>query len=120
MISLLKLQKNIYASLIAAPLLMSKISGVYNHVSKDTKFPYIHIGNMSASDASTKTTKAVHVTSRIHIYSREQGTKEVLELLEIVKETCNYMQFMACLVRQNKDGITYQVELKFRMYIEGV
>jgi hypothetical protein len=119
-----QLQKNIYKKLSSDYELASIITGVYNHLPQQTKFPYVHIGKIYASNYGSKTTKAMNVIIDINIYSRAQGNKEVLEVMSIVEriltasDNGRELDFIACELAQQSDGITYHLNSKFKAYIE--
>ena len=78
------LQKKIY-ELLTANLTYS----VYDiaAIPQNTQPPYIAIGDVSATNDSTKTYWGVEVTVTIHMWSKYEGLKEINDMMDAVTQT---------------------------------
>jgi hypothetical protein len=113
-------QKEIYKKLNDNIEIGYLVSGVYNHLPQNTQFPYIHIGKLTATDVSSKTSQAMSIIVEINI-SREKGSREALIIMEHVIAVLTYdnmTEFIGCEVEQLQDGVTYRLSSKFKTYKE--
>lgn len=80
------IQAAIYGKLTGNSTLMALITGVYDFVNADATFPYLTIGNLDATDASTFSKDAQSITLHIHAWSRVRGKKEAQLILSAVHD----------------------------------
>ncbi|MDQ1003966.1 hypothetical protein QFZ28_004366 [Neobacillus niacini] len=85
--ALLQLQTSLYNRLSNDSNLLSKVTGVYDAVPKNQSYPYIALGEDTASDWSTKTTIGEEITHTLHIWSRYDGKKEAKEIMNLILES---------------------------------
>jgi len=81
----LRVQKGIYDVLTKHEKLKSKVSGVFDHVPDNKKFPFVTIGDDNSEPWETKTFKGESVTHTIHCWSKEKGKLEVKEVMAEVR-----------------------------------
>lgn len=61
------------------------VTGVYDHVPETAGFPYITVGEATETSDNTHTTFGHQTTVTLHIWTRQRGHKQGLELLQSVK-----------------------------------
>ncbi len=81
----LETQKSLYAKLAGDSVLMALIKGVYEYVPQNAAYPYVTIGDVTANDDSAKGLKRYDLDVNLEIYSKAQGRKEVLDIIERLK-----------------------------------
>lgn len=64
--------------------LNSIITGVYDHVSKKTPYPYVTIGEPNPSPFETKTSYGENIPWVLHCYSTHNGKKETYDMLKLM------------------------------------
>ncbi len=84
--ALWQLQKEIFTKLSTDSTLTAMVSGVYENVPQDSAFPYVAISDMQSADWSTKTTKGAQVIIRVDAFTRERGSKKLLEIMTRVSD----------------------------------
>jgi hypothetical protein len=82
-----ELQTAIFAALIADSALVAELGGpkVFDEPPAGTQFPYITFGRTSVYDWSTGTEIGTEQLFTLHIWSKEKGRKEVLEIMELAR-----------------------------------
>ncbi|MCH8968043.1 MAG: DUF3168 domain-containing protein [Planctomycetes bacterium] len=60
---------------------MAMIQGVHDHVSQESPFPYVTIGDEIARDWSAAGVEGVEAMLVLHVWSRARGRKEVKQIL---------------------------------------
>ncbi len=115
--------------------LHGRLSGhvtVYDAVPQKASFPYVTIGEATATDWGTKTGDGTEVTVTVHTWSRYHGRKECLETMDTVLglvtggplALAGFSVVTAELelleVLEEPDGITRHGVQKFRFRIEEV
>ena len=122
-----EIQQGIYSTLNGDATLGSMVTGVYDRVKQKTDYPYVVIGDTSAQDWSTQTTKGLQSHVTIHVYSRQGGRKQALEIMSRLYELLHegsptvagqmlvQSRHESSEVSLERDGQTYHAELVFRM-----
>lgn len=82
--SLWPLQQAIVQRLESDTALAGKVTGVFDSVGKGTKFPYISIGEPTASPFKTKTTYGEEIVVVLQCWSTYAGKKEAYEVLNLM------------------------------------
>lgn len=126
---LLGLQKALYDRLKAKLTIP-----IYDAVPEGAAFPYITIGEDSATDWSTKLTPGQEVESTIHIWSRYAGMAEVKQLIDQVIQSltaapldltpfgwqCVVHALVYNATERDPDGITRHSVLRFRFRLQDI
>lgn len=83
----LELQKAIFAQLSTDAPLADLLGGpkVYDHAPADVAFPYVTFGRTSLFDWSTDTEGGSEQILTIHAWSKRQGKREALRIMEAVR-----------------------------------
>ncbi len=127
-----ELQKSVFSALNGASITDaggSAITGVFDDVPQDTAYPYIVIGEETASNISTKTLDMHEHTLTIHTWSQYRGRKEIKVIMEQIYDTLNNaslsvsggqavnmkQEFLTTLV--DADGITRHGIMRFRAVV---
>ena len=88
MSSAAELQKAIFAALGANAALTSVVgTRIFDHAPANAAFPYITFGRTSVYDWSTGTESGTEQLITLHAWSKSKGKKEVLEIMELARET---------------------------------
>lgn len=121
------LQVAVRQRLLADPILMAKIKGVFDSVPNDQAFPYVTIGDVTSSPYRTFDRFGEECTITLHIWSRYNGFKEAAEILDDLNriladtvfsvpgwdmEAC-YYNFSETL--RDPDGITRHIPVRYRV-----
>lgn len=126
------IQKAIYDKLTASSSLMMSISGIFNHVPQHTIFPYITIGKLSAADISNLDKSGVEYQITINIWSREAGTKQTADIMEIIYALLHEgsllmdgksivgMYIERTSIEIENDGLTYKGSIELRVVIMDI
>ena len=77
----LALQKTVFDTLDGDSTLQSLVTDVFDFVPENTAFPYVKIGEETATDNGTKTLQGNEHTLVIHSFSRYRGSKEIKEIM---------------------------------------
>jgi hypothetical protein len=85
--ALLQLQTSLYNRLSNDSNLLLKVKGVFDAVPKNQSYPYIALGEDTASDWSTKTNSGEEITHTLHVWSRYDGKKEAKEIMNLILES---------------------------------
>ena len=80
----IELQKAVVAALTRDNALVSSLGGakVYDHAPPHVSFPYITLGRTSLFDWSTGTESGEEQILTLHVWSKGQGKKQALEIIE--------------------------------------
>ncbi len=125
-----QLQKAVYVALDGDASLSALVNGVFDFVPEDTEFPYVVIGDAGTRDWSTVTTKGAEITLEIDSYSRERGSKELLEIMTLVQDilhdvnlaltghTLVNLRHTDSRITRERDGLTSRGTNIFRAVIE--
>ena len=72
-------------ALLADTDITDVVTGVYDHVPETAGFPYITVGEATETSDNTHNTFGHQTTVTLHIWTRQRGHKQGLELLQSVK-----------------------------------
>lgn len=116
----LALQKTIYQTLTGNADLASCVSGVFDKVPQRTVYPYIYIDSWLSEDWSSVTTEGLQHDISLHIWSRQGGKAECVEIIHKIHGllhladltiTAHKLILLRCVSTQTElmqDGITYR------------
>jgi hypothetical protein len=122
-------QKAIYEKLVASSTLMAAVSGVFDHVSQDTAFPFVIINDARAANISNLAKNGIEHRIRINIFSREAGKKQAATIMGIIEEILHNsglsvsgqslvsMEFIDSSIELENDGWTYRGTMDLRVII---
>ena len=81
------LQKAIFAALGAESALMALLGGakVFDQAPANTRFPYVTFGMTGIYDWSTATESGAEQLFILHVWSKSQGKKEALAIMEAIR-----------------------------------
>ena len=81
------LQKAIFAALLADSGLVAALGGgkVFDHAPAGVAFPYVTLGRASVYDWSTATESGAEQLFTLHVWSKTQGKKETLDIMEAIR-----------------------------------
>lgn len=81
------LQKAIYAALSGDGALTALLGGikVFDHAPANVRFPYVTFGMTGVYDWSTDTERGAEQLFTLHVWSKTQGKKEALEIMEAIR-----------------------------------
>ena len=126
------IQKSIYQQLNGDSGLMAQLSAIYDHVPDESQYPYVVIGDFRQNDASTQSTVAHRVRIELAVYSRSDGKKECLEIMDYIHtllhqaslNTTGYHVVHTHITRGEverlRDGLTYRGVLDIALLAEEV
>ena len=129
-LSLLDVQKALYAKLNGDATLSAMITGVYDRVKDGTPFPYVVLGDAVMEDMATQTAAMQRVQVQIEVFSRNGGRKEALEIanrvqlllhegsLSISGHTLIEMRVSQASSERLSDGMTYQATLWTELWVQ--
>ncbi|AVK84447.1 hypothetical protein C3943_13135 [Lysinibacillus sp. B2A1] len=92
----IELQRAVYQRLSNDAALLNLVAGVYDHVTEDTPFPFVYLGEPILNiDQEVKIEEIAEETIAIHVYhnqatSGEYGNKKVYEIIEAIHEALRY------------------------------
>lgn len=124
-----QLQKAIYAALLNDNTLSGLVNGVYDDVPEGSTYPYVVIGEETATNIGSKTLDGLEYTLVIHIWSQYRGRKEVKQIMERIYEVLHDQSISvtgASLVNLRQefetslvegDGITRHGVMRFRAVV---
>jgi Protein of unknown function (DUF3168) len=126
------LQQAIFKRLSNDTALNEKVTGVYDHVTKETPFPYVTIGEPNVSPFETKTSYSENIPWVLHCYSMNHGKREVMEILNLMIQALTKKPWIVEGFKVNRFniepnmrvlnpadvGFPYQGILNVRFYIE--
>lgn len=82
--SLLELQKALFDRLSNDANVAAVTNGVFDDVPESTPYPYLTIGEATATNWDTKTFNGEEITITFHVWSNYKGKKECYEILDSV------------------------------------
>ncbi|GLC89333.1 DUF3168 domain-containing protein [Lysinibacillus piscis] len=91
-----ELQTAVYQRLSTDASLLNLVTGVYDHVTEETPFPYVYLGEpMLNIDQEVKIEEIVEETIAIHVYHNqatngEYGNVKVYEIIASIHEALKY------------------------------
>jgi hypothetical protein len=80
----LNIQKAVYDTLKNSAVLLAKVTGVYDNVPQETKYPYVTIGDDTGIEYDTDDSTGIEATITVHIWSRKSGRKEIKKIMKII------------------------------------
>lgn len=82
-----ELQKAVFAALGGSAQLVALLGGarIHDHAPANVAFPYLTFGRTSVYDWSTDTESGTEQLFSIHVWSKSQGKREALEIMEVVR-----------------------------------
>lgn len=126
------LQKAIFAAMTADANLTAKIgvNQVFDDVPRDTDFPYVTFGQSEVRDWATGTEAGHEHTIVLNVWSRENGRREVHDVMDAVVQVLHLAEFVVeghrlinlrhelSQARREPDGETYLGTVRFRAVTE--
>ncbi len=126
------LQKGAYERLAADTGLTTLLGGprIYDDVPRKAPFPYLTLGPVSTADWSTGTEAGGVHDLVVHIWSRSDGKRETLAIIEAVGDALHEaaltldghhlvnLRFEFADARRDPDGFTYHGVVRFRAVTE--
>ena len=91
-----ELQKSVFAKLVAANITDfagDAITGVFDDVPTDTAYPYVVIGDETATNISAKDKDLHEHTLTIHIWSQYRGNRDIKEIMKQVYAALNDVSY---------------------------
>jgi hypothetical protein len=79
-------QQALYQRLSTDEVLSRLARGVYDDVPTPPRWPYVAIGEYTAAPDDSHTSTGLEATLTLHIWSRYRGNREVLAILERLRE----------------------------------
>lgn len=82
-----ELQKAVFAALTGSTQLVALLGGpkVHDQAPANVLFPYLTFGRTSVYDWSTDTESGTEQLFTIHVWSKSQGKREALQIMEVVR-----------------------------------
>lgn len=111
-------------------LLADAGNSVFDHVPKQTKFPYIVIGDHRAKPFETQQNAGMDIEITLHSWSQYQGQKEIKEITSEIYTVLHDTDFLipnhilvmnrllSTETKLEKDGVTYHSIQIFRILTE--
>lgn len=126
------LQKGIFEALVSDTTLISLLGGahVYDHVPRQTRFPYVTLGTIICRDWSTGTESGFEHFLTIHVWSRAGGHKETQEIVGLIGDALHdalisltghalvNLRFDSSEIRRERDGETLHGIMRYRAVTE--
>lgn len=127
------LQAGVYAALQADEALPLRVSGIYDQPPSGSKYPYIAMGDATASTNNVKGRRGTSITFDIHIWSAENSQMQVKELMHHIDEVLHdvpmdlgnfelvSLRFVSSgVIRQfNQEGMLFRGRLTYQALIFG-
>ena len=128
----IELQKAVYATLVADEALTAALGTgrIHDHAPANVAFPYLTFGRTAVHDWSTDTERGNEHLFTIHVWSKEKGKSQTLEILDLVHSalhdrplalssyTLVNMRDEYQEARYNEDHAVYHGILRFRAVTE--
>lgn len=123
------LQKEIYNKLVGNSSLISIISGVFDSPPQGVDFPFVVIGNGSASELANLSGSVIEYQFDIHVWSREGGHKQSADIMGLIYDEFHngtivianqellLMEFLSSSIRLENDGWTYRGEMRLKVML---
>ncbi len=126
------LQKAVFAALSGDSALTSVIGSgrIYDDVPRDTEFPYVTFGQSQVRDWSTGTDDGLEHVFTLHVWSRENGKREVHEVMDLLMSALHQAPLALTAhrlvnlrhefseARRETDGETYRGLVRYRAVTE--
>ena len=126
------LQTTLYSTLKGDSNLPSTLgAGVYDEVPEDSAFPYITMGEISATDYGVKDADGSDNTVNIHVWSQYKGAKQAKDIMDRVHTLLHNsslsvsgfnlvnLRFEFSDILRDPDGVTRHGVMRFRATILG-
>jgi hypothetical protein len=126
------LQSTIYSALNNDNTLTSTLgAGVFDEVTEGTTYPFVAIGEDTATDFGTKTEDGGQFTINIHVWSQYTGSKETKNIMDRIHDLLHdsnlsvtgfnlvNLRFEFSDILRDPDGITRHGVMRFRAIILG-
>lgn len=125
------LQKAVYQQFMQDSVLMGMVVGVFDRPAQGTDFPYITIGDSSGLEWSNRETSGMEYKFVIHIWSRQAGRKETVQIMEriytllhqqsppVEDNTLMLMRFVSSSIVLESDGWTTQGQMRFHALLQS-
>ena len=125
------LQRAVYQKLTGDSALMQQVTGIHDRPPQGSEFPYVTIGESTASDWSTKTTTGTTQVIALHIWSREGGRQQAADIMErlylllhqgnldVDGHALTSIQFVSSALVLEQDGWTYHGTMKFKALLQA-
>lgn len=81
--AMFELQRGIYNRLSTDPTISGKVTGVFDAVEKNQRFPYITIGEPTMQAFTTKQKFGEELSIVIHVWSIYEGKKEAIDIINL-------------------------------------
>lgn len=81
-----QLQQAVYQRLSSDEVLGRLTRGIYDDVPTPPRWPYVAIGEYTATPGDTHSSEGLEATLTLHIWSRYRGNQELLAILERLHE----------------------------------
>lgn len=107
------------------------IGGVFDFVPARTAYPYVVLGDVRSTDASTVAATIRRVELSLHVYSRARGRKEAGDIMArihaLLHDTTPAVEGGACVdmrvanseLRLERDGLTYHGRMRVTAIVQG-
>lgn len=130
-LSLLDVQKALYAKLAADNALMAMVSGVFDRVKDGTDYPYVVLSDAVAEDVSTQTQIVQRVVVALEVFSRGGGRKQALEIaarvnnllhegtMSISNQSVINMRVEQVRSEKLADGMTYLASVRVVVWVQN-
>ena len=121
-------QQAVYERLSTDANLSAKITGVFDFVPEGQAYPYVAIGQDTATGDDTFTTVGQQVTTTLHTWSQYKGYSEVKEIHALILQaltaplvvsgwTCLFLMVDMENVIRDPDGITRHGVIRLRFVL---
>lgn len=82
-----ELQKAVFATLGGSTQLVALLGGpkIHDQAQTNVLFPYVTFGRTSVYDWSTDTESGTEQLFTVHVWSKSQGKREALEIMDVVR-----------------------------------
>jgi len=121
-----EVQRAVYAALTGDGTLMGLVQGVHDHVPAGAAFPYVTVGEATASAWGGAGLDGIEATLTLHAWSRARGHKEVKTILAalhrilhdaslaVTGQALVNLRFDFAESLLDEDGLTYHGISRFR------
>jgi len=126
------LQTAIYSTLSNDSNLTSTLgAGVFDEVTEGATYPFVVLGEETATDYSTKDLDGGEITINIHIWSQYKGSKETKNIMDRIHDLLHdsdisvsgfnliNLRFEYSDIMRDPDGVTRHGVMRFRAIILG-
>lgn len=133
MTSAYALQEAIYAHLTTDTSLMSQVTGVFDHVSQGTEYPYLYFGESNIAREQLSLMEVETVTLRLSLASREYGRGEsnsiIQRVFELLHNNANVnvtgynlarLQLSQPDTERGKDGLSYETNVTLSAVLTAI